>query len=53
MVVEDHEDMRANICNLLAYEGFSVRQAANGEAAVSAALEEPPDLILCDINLPA
>jgi two-component system cell cycle response regulator DivK len=52
LVVEDHEDNRRIIRDLLTSAGFSLLEATTGEAGVERAREEVPDLILMDIQLP-
>ena len=51
LVVEDQEDNRQILRDLLTSVGYEVIQAENGEALASAARERP-DLILMDIQLP-
>lgn len=52
LVVEDQEDNRQILRDLLASAGFDMVEAENGEAGVQAAADEKPDLILMDIQLP-
>jgi two-component system, cell cycle response regulator DivK len=52
LVVEDHEDNRQILRDLLASAGYDMLEAENGEAGVAAATAEKPDLILMDIQLP-
>jgi two-component system, cell cycle response regulator DivK len=52
LVVEDQEDNRRIIRDLLASAGFELIEAADGEAGVRLAETERPDLILMDIQLP-
>jgi len=33
--------------------GFTVREASNGQLGVQMIAEEKPDLVICDINMPA
>ncbi len=37
---------------ILELEGFQVVSAANGKEGVDRALSDPPDLVLCDVNMP-
>jgi CheY-like chemotaxis protein len=53
LVVEDEEDGRQIVRDLLTTAGFEMIEAEDGEKAVTAALHERPDLILMDIQLPA
>jgi two-component system cell cycle response regulator DivK len=52
LVVEDHEDNRQILRDLLASGGFDMIEAGDGEQAVSSAETNRPDLILMDIQLP-
>jgi two-component system cell cycle response regulator DivK len=52
LVVEDHEDNRRILRDLLASAGFESLEAVTGEEGVSLAETERPDLILMDIQLP-
>jgi two-component system cell cycle response regulator DivK len=52
LVVEDHEDNRQILRDLLASAGYEMIEAENGEAGVAAAAAHHPDLILMDIQLP-
>ena len=52
LVVEDQEDNRRILHDLLTSAGYEIVQAENGEEAVKAAAAQRPDLILMDIQLP-
>lgn len=52
LVIEDHDDVRENIVELLELSNYEVSSAPNGKAGVKQALNTPPDLILCDIMMP-
>jgi DNA-binding NarL/FixJ family response regulator len=54
LVVDDQELVRSGFCVILeAAEGITVvGEAANGEAAVSAAVAHRPDVVLMDIRMP-
>jgi two-component system, cell cycle response regulator DivK len=52
LVVEDQEDNRRIIRDLLTSAGYELIEAADGEAGVRLAGTERPDLILMDIQLP-
>ncbi len=52
LVVEDQEDNRAILRDLLQSVGYELVEAVNGEEALSIALEHKPDLILMDIQRP-
>ena len=52
MVVEDSEDIRTLLEELLEAEGYSLVFATNGEEGLETAQRERPDLILMDLSLP-
>ena len=52
LVVEDQEDNRRIMRDLLASAGYEVIEAVTGEEGVAAAETHCPDLILMDIQLP-
>jgi DNA-binding NtrC family response regulator len=52
LVIEDDEGIRENILELMEAEGFNGVGAANGKDGVIAALQTPPDVIICDVRMP-
>ena len=52
LVIEDQEDNRRIIRDLLTNAGYEMIEALDGEAGVRLAKSERPDLILMDIQLP-
>ena len=52
LVVEDHEENRRLLRDLLTSFGYELTEAVIGEDGVTAAETERPDLILMDIQLP-
>jgi len=52
LVVEDTEDNRQIIGDLLSNAGYELIEAVDGLEGVAAAEREQPDLILMDIQLP-
>ena len=52
LIIEDQEDNRAILRDLLASVGYDFIEAVNGAEGVVAAERERPDLILMDIQLP-
>src|SRR5215469_15063702 len=52
LVVEDEEDNRKILRDLLTNAGFEMIEAEDGEKGVAVALSERPDLIVMDIQLP-
>jgi len=52
LIIEDNEDIRENIVEILELADYKVIQAANGKDGVDMAISEKPDLIICDIMMP-
>jgi two-component system, cell cycle response regulator DivK len=52
LVVEDQEDLRGILRDLLTGSGYDVAEAANGRDGVAKAKSERSDLIPMDIQLP-
>jgi len=52
LVIEDQEDNRRIMRDLLTSKGYDVIEAVDGLDGVSAAVTRLPDLILMDIQLP-
>ena len=52
LVVDDQEDLRGVLHDLLIGSGYTVIEVADGEAGVAKAKSDRPDLILMDIQMP-
>jgi two-component system cell cycle response regulator DivK len=52
LVVEDQEDNRQILRDLLTFSGFEIIEATDGAQALDAITKRRPDLILMDIQLP-
>lgn len=53
MIVDDHPSFRASARRLLEAEGYDVvGEADDGHAAIAAAQQLKPDLVLLDVHLP-
>ena len=52
LIVEDQEDNRTIMSDVLRTAGYELIEAVNGEDGVKLAQSERPDLILMDIQLP-
>jgi two-component system OmpR family response regulator len=52
LVVDDEPHIRDLLTTSLRFSGFDVRAVGAGAAAISAVLEDEPDLILLDVMLP-
>lgn len=50
--IEDEDEIRESIAEILTDEGYVVATAANGRDGLALALGERPDLIICDIYMP-
>ncbi len=53
LLIEDNKEMRENISEILELANYRVLTAPNGRAGVEMALHHHPDLIICDIMMPA
>ena len=52
VVIEDNQDMRENIEEILELADYRVISAPNGKVGVELVKQELPDLIICDIMMP-
>lgn len=52
LVVEDNYDMRLYIRGILEERGFTVCEARDGVEGLAVAVEQIPDLIVCDVMMP-
>lgn len=52
LVIEDQEDNRQIVRDLVTASGFDLIEATTGEEGLAMAARERPDLILMDIQLP-
>lgn len=52
LIIEDNEDIRENVIEILELAGYTVFEANNGKKGVEMALKHLPDIILCDIMMP-
>lgn len=51
LIIDDNEEMRNYIGNKLKSK-YQVRQAANGEEGFRLAIQDRPDIIICDLMMP-
>ncbi|WP_258105688.1 substrate-binding domain-containing protein [Marinoscillum sp. MHG1-6] len=51
LIIEDDKDLRQFLSGKL-QKHFNVLEAENGEAGIAIAVDQVPDLILCDIKMP-
>src|SRR4051812_3456140 len=52
LVVDDDNDIRESLTEILMSEGFDVAQAANGLDALAEIDRERPDVVLLDLMMP-
>lgn len=52
LVIDDHDDIRENIAEILTLAGYEVYTAENGKRGVETALKQNPELVICDIMMP-
>lgn len=52
LLIEDNDDIRENTAEILELTGYSVMTAENGKIGVEKALQNRPDLVICDIMMP-
>ncbi len=52
LLIEDNDDIRENVMEILELSDYEVYAADNGKIGVQLALQHIPDIILCDIMMP-
>lgn len=52
LVIEDEASIRGNLLRFVRLEGHEAIEAANGRTGLQAAIDNPPDLIFCDVMMP-
>jgi len=52
LLIEDNDDIRSNTAEILELSNYLVLEAQNGKDGVKKAIENKPDLIICDITMP-
>jgi len=52
LIIEDDEQIRENVAEILALSGYLAITANNGKVGIEMSLHELPDLILCDVTMP-
>jgi DNA-binding NarL/FixJ family response regulator len=53
LVIEDEPEMRRNLLTILKLENFNALAAENGRMGIELARKEKPDVIVCDVMMPA
>ncbi|MFT6000699.1 MAG: CRP-like cAMP-binding protein [Neolewinella sp.] len=52
LIIEDNEEVRENLAEILELYGYQTATSRNGLEGVKACIQDPPDMILCDIMMP-
>lgn len=52
LIIEDNLEVRENLEEILELSGYEAISAENGKVGVTKAMENRPDLIICDIMMP-
>jgi len=52
LIIEDHDEIRASVVEILEMATYTVIEAENGKIGTEMAIKHLPDLILCDIMMP-
>lgn len=52
LLIEDNDELRENTAEILELATYKVTSAANGKIGIQAALQQKPDLIICDVMMP-
>jgi len=52
LIIEDNEDIRENVAEILMLSNYKVLMAPNGKEGIETAQKNHPDLIICDIMMP-
>ena len=52
LVIDDEAPIRANLRRMLLLEGFTVTDAADGDAGIECLRHARPDLVICDLQMP-
>lgn len=52
LIIEDNDEVRENLAEILTLSGYQTIEAENGTSGVELAQLEEPNLILCDVMMP-
>ena len=52
LIIEDNLDVRENIAEILELSNYKTITAKNGKEGIQKAIEDRPDLIICDVMMP-
>nr|WP_203935045.1 SpoIIE family protein phosphatase [Virgisporangium ochraceum] len=50
--MDDDAPSREFMCTLLSYRGHEIREASNGDSALSLIARQPPDAVITDVRMP-
>src|SRR4051794_8331948 len=51
LVIEDDDAVRSNVLDLLEAEGFEGLSASDGKRGIELAVQQLPDLVICDVGM--
>ena len=52
LIVEDDKDIRESLQEIFELSGYQVSTAANGKLGYDSIMENCPDLVVCDVDMP-
>lgn len=52
LIVDDNQHLREILASILRYSGYEIIEAATGREAIQKAVEDKPQLVLLDLDLP-
>ena len=52
LIIDDEDDLRSILNDVLSGEGFSVSEASNGALGLESYRNDPPHAVLLDLNMP-
>ena len=52
LMIEDETTLREEIVELLTFDGYEAFGAEEGQTGIASALDDHPDVILCDVSMP-
>ena len=52
LVIDDEIGIRESLCDILEMSGYAIFSANNGKEGYKIIMEEKPDLVICDVNMP-
>src|SRR5687768_137728 len=52
LIIDDEPGLRQTVSLILSEDGYQVAAASDGEEGLAKALEQQPDIILCDVKMP-